>query len=29
MQLTDTLMVSGESIPCLTLREWFYCWVHL
>ena len=29
MQLTDTLMVSGESFPCLTLREWFYCWVHL
>ena len=29
MQLTDTLMVSGESLPCLTLREWFYCWVHL
>jgi len=29
MQLADTLMVSGEGIPCLTFREWFYCWVYL
>jgi hypothetical protein len=29
MQLPDTSMVSGEGIPCLTFREWFYCWVYL
>jgi len=29
MQLSKSVTVSGEDIPCLTFREWFYCWVPL
>jgi hypothetical protein len=29
MQLTNLLIVGCETLPGLTFREWFYCWVHL